>query len=134
MWLCTVNGQLRVSSIDHIYTTAPQLITNIIPVDTEIGDHKLVICDILAKKPIPKPIKTCAPYYPPTTPYIELHAKHCHATPAQFMLYKHSLSLSLSNGVGVSLAQVDPKRWTWTYSTYNCNCNGKAWYLDQSCS
>ena len=49
-WSRTVNGQVRSSLLDHIYTTAPHLISDINQIETEIGDHKLIMCDIHSLK------------------------------------------------------------------------------------
>ena len=49
-WTRTINGIKRSSILDHIYTTNPLLINNIMPIITEIGDHVLVTFKINFKR------------------------------------------------------------------------------------
>ena len=49
-WSRFVNGEKRLSVIDHIYTDHPELHSNITSTLTDIGDHKLISCEILASK------------------------------------------------------------------------------------
>ena len=53
-WTRFVNGSKRSSIIDHIYTNNPFAINNIGNVETEIGDHLLIICKVTGSKNPPK--------------------------------------------------------------------------------
>ena len=49
-WSRFVNGVKRFSIIDHIYTNHPELFSNITSTLTDVGDHRLISCNIMARK------------------------------------------------------------------------------------
>ena len=49
-----MNTIKRSSVIDHLYTNTPELITEISPVDTDIGNHKIVTFIIPSKHKVAK--------------------------------------------------------------------------------
>ena len=49
-WHRFVNGEKRFSIIDHIYTDHPEQISNLMSTLTDIGDHMLISCEIIASK------------------------------------------------------------------------------------
>ena len=49
-WHRFVNGEKRFSIIDHIYTDHPEQISNLMSTLTDIGDHMLISCEIVASK------------------------------------------------------------------------------------
>ena len=53
-WSRFVQQIKRSSTIDHIYTDHPKYLTEILPINTEIGDHKLITCKIVGKHVEPK--------------------------------------------------------------------------------
>ena len=53
-WSRFVQQIKRSSTIDHIYTDHPEYLTEISPINTEIGDHKLITCKIVGKHIEPK--------------------------------------------------------------------------------
>ena len=53
-WRRSVNGIMRTSILDHVYTNDVTVIENLKPVDTIIGDHSLITMSLLNEK-MPKP-------------------------------------------------------------------------------
>ena len=49
-WHRFVNGEKRFSIIDHIYSDHPEQISNLMSTLTDIGDHMLISCEIIASK------------------------------------------------------------------------------------
>ena len=45
-WSRFVNGSKRSSSLDHIYTNSPEIITELAPIVKVIGDHKLITFNV----------------------------------------------------------------------------------------
>ena len=53
-WHRYVNGLKRSSVLDHIYTNTPEILSEICPVHTDIGDHCIVTFVIPSKQKNPK--------------------------------------------------------------------------------
>ena len=49
-WRRSVNGIMRTSILDHVYTSDITLIENLKPVETIIGDHSLISMSLLNEK------------------------------------------------------------------------------------
>ena len=55
-WARFVNGTKRSSTIDHIYTNDPFKVTKIKAIETDIGDHVLVTCELMGSPTPPESV------------------------------------------------------------------------------
>ena len=54
-WSRTINGTLKESTLDHIYLNDVTIVQNLYPVILEIGDHKLIVMEIIGSPQAPTP-------------------------------------------------------------------------------
>ena len=54
-WSRTINGTIKESTLDHIYVNDATIVQNLYPVVPEIGDHKLIIMELIGSQQAPTP-------------------------------------------------------------------------------
>ncbi len=52
-WTRTVNGVIKESTLDHLYSNQPLMLSNLHPVEPLFGDHRMVVATLYSTKPEP---------------------------------------------------------------------------------